>query len=599
MQYHLIHIASISGAIEVVKFLLNNNSDLLNIMDAYGQTPLLWAAANGHEALVDYLATMGADLTLATHDNDHKHEYLPIHWASERGHPAVVQCLIKHGADINVRLGEMQYHLIHIASGSGAIEVVKFLLNNNSSLLNIMDAYDQTPLLWAAANGHANVVAYLISENANLDIPTNRIDHTDHGKTPLTRAMESKHYEAANLLILKITAHQSKDSILPFVQTGTQALEFMVLEPALIKIFLQDDRIVHLINTTNDCNINQHSIDWYKASERRPSWFLRINKEKKTSSLFKPVKELGRGSYGIVRLFQSAEGQEIGVKSLREPVFDISKKERIHLAKELKREAEFNKRAYPEDNFSETFEFDYRENGKQIYNSRYLMPCAKGETAGLLIPQTTCPRQLAEITLQIAQELHRIHQIGIIHGDLNLKNIMINDCENKVFIIRLIDFGCSSYMTEHSAVLYSPESLGRWIPPEICVKKTTTVKPHPNQDVYALGFSLNAALNNHSSYQELMQLFPSVNRFILASQHINPMSRPSLKSLCEQLNNELHPKPKIEGLSNNTSQIEKSAKITKSALITHHLGASSPKKTSSTTTSDESELGTNKRCTIM
>ena len=578
MQYHLIHIASKAGQLEVVKILLNKDPDLLNINDTYGQTPVLWAAARNHEALVDYLATMGADLSIATNRPDHgDHGYLPIHWAAKRGYHTLVQCLINHGADINMRLGEMQYHLIHIASMAGHLEVVKILLNKNPDLLNITDAYHQTPVLWAAANGHAHVVAYFISENANLDIATNRPEHIDHDKTPLTRAMEGKHYGAANLLILKVTANQSKDIILPFVQAGTQALELMILDPALIHIFLQDHRVLRLIMNTSGCHISSQSIDWYKAAGRRPSLFAHINTETGGVSVFKPVRELGKGSNGIVRLFQNAESQEIGVKSLKDSIVDISSEQRDARARKLKREAEFNKLAYPNDQMSKIFEFNYISGDQRFYTNRYLMPYIKGEVAKLFIPKITCPHQLAEITLQIARELHRIHNIGIIHGDLSPSNMMIY-CENKKFIIRLIDFGCSSYLTDRSAYIFKADGSIKWYAPEV-VGTTNSIKPNQNQDVYSLGFSLNMVLDRHSSNQELMKLFPSIGLFISAAQNINPMARPSLESFCAQLSNEINPETQSD--ISPMMGVENSTKITTSALITHHFVTNSKKETSS------------------
>ena len=429
---------------------------------------------------------------------------------------------------------------IHYASKYGQLDVINMLLNKDPSLLNRIDNYGQTPIFLAAAHGHAHIVAYFITENADLNIAINRQGHADHGKTPLIKAIEGMHHETANVLILKITANQNENAILPFVQTGEQALELMVLDPRLINVLLQDSRIIRLISII--CHISPQSINWYKHSGRRPSWFLHIDRNKKTTSLFKPVKELGEGSYGIVRLFKTADGQEIGVKSLKKPAINLSPEERRDFRNELNKEVLFNKQAYPDGNFFKSFEFDFSNINRKIYTNRYVMPYVKGETAWELIPKTTCPRQLAKITLQIAQELQRIHDVGIIHGDLGPKNIMIHCGENKTIIVRLIDFGCSYYLTDTHATLWEPSAKGTWLPPEICNEKKEYIKPHPNQDVYALGYSLQLLLNANRSYQELIRLFPSINAFILAAQDIDPMARPSLISFYKQLDNELNPK---------------------------------------------------------
>ena len=63
-----------------------------------------------------------------------------------------------------------------------------------------MDKIGQTPLLWAAANGHADIVEYLIAEGAELNKATNTPGYADHEKTALDWANEREHTNAARLL---------------------------------------------------------------------------------------------------------------------------------------------------------------------------------------------------------------------------------------------------------------------------------------------------------------------------------------------------------------------------------------------------------------
>ena len=563
-QLPAIHYASRYGQLEIVQLLLIRNIGLLDVKDTFSQTPICFAAAYGHAHVVEHLAKLGADLTIVTNSPGHRaHGFLPIDWAIYREHYAVVQTLVDHSAKIDMRFGEQQIHLIHLASKRGLVDVAKIFLNKEPGLLNLMDAHGQTPLLWAAARGHVHVVEYLTSAGADVEMAINRPNHADHGKTPLTRALEGKHYDAANVLILKRAAYQSKESILPFVQTKDQALALMMLDPTLADIFLQEERIASLIKTP-DRNITPRSISWYKPRlERRPSFFMRFNREDKTLLVFNPVKVIGKGAVGVVRLFQSAEGHAIAVKSLKDDVVNVSQDQRCELTRQSQREAEFNNKAYPDDSLSETFDFDYQMFGNEMYSNRHVMPYIKGDNAQVLIPKITCPYQLAEITLQIALELQRIHKIGIIHGDLHTANIMIHR-ENMKFIIRLIDFGFSSYITEESATLW-PLNTGDWMPPEICNGSKTAVRPHPSQDVYALGFSLRFILEKHPLYQEVMELFPSISLFMLSSQDINPRRRPLLESFCTELQADIISKTAMRLLPNDAnavSQVECDAERT-------------------------------------
>lgn len=566
-KYHLIHIAAQKGHLKIVKMLLDENPDLLDVTDADNQTPILWAAAEGHAHVVDYLATLGADLTIATQNGSKTYQgYLPIHWATGKGHHAVVKQLIDHGAEINIRFGEMQYHLIHIAAQKGQLEIVKMLLDKNPALLELMDAYNQTPMLLAAANGHAHVVKYLISKKANLNCTTHRPNHKDHGKTPLTRAMEGGHHEVTNLLQLELKPNQSGERVIPFIQTGKQALELMIQEPSLITMLMQDERVEKLIHST-DSVITKQSIDWYKPAGRRLSWFASINLETNTSSVYKPVKELGKGTYGLVRLFQNATGEAIGVKSPRSNLVDAPDSERDVLSQDLKREAEFNKRAYPED-ISKFFEFDYQWDDEDIYTNRFIMPYVKGEILHLFLPKIPCHNQLAEIILQIAQELQRIHDTGIIHGDIKEDNIIIRLEDNKC-IVRFIDFGCSSYITENRAITFNTKN--SYIAPERLCNESTRLKPNANQDIYSFGLMLNRLLEKNSAYLQLIQKYPCIERFLSAAKNTNPQERPSLQAFCKQLNTELNPQNETDTLNTNTTQMKKGIKRAPSTLTIHNL----------------------------
>ena len=61
----------------------------------YGQTPLSWAAQNGHEAVVKLLLEKGADV-----ESKSSNGRTPLSWAAENGHEAVVKLLLEKGADV-------------------------------------------------------------------------------------------------------------------------------------------------------------------------------------------------------------------------------------------------------------------------------------------------------------------------------------------------------------------------------------------------------------------------------------------------------------------------------------------------------------------
>ena len=95
-------------------------------MDKIGQTPLLWAAANGHADIVEYLIAEGAELNKATNTPGYaEHEKTALHWAIERGHSVVACALIQANADIKIQLNNKLP--IHFAAKKGRIAIVKAL----------------------------------------------------------------------------------------------------------------------------------------------------------------------------------------------------------------------------------------------------------------------------------------------------------------------------------------------------------------------------------------------------------------------------------------------------------------------------------------
>ncbi|KAK0703024.1 hypothetical protein B0T26DRAFT_744167 [Lasiosphaeria miniovina] len=84
------HLAAYFGVQDAVYGLLQHWNSI-DEKDSYGQTPLSWAAENGHEAVVQQLLAKGA--IVETKDD---YGQTPLLWAAENGYEAVVQLLQSH-----------------------------------------------------------------------------------------------------------------------------------------------------------------------------------------------------------------------------------------------------------------------------------------------------------------------------------------------------------------------------------------------------------------------------------------------------------------------------------------------------------------------
>ena len=56
--------------------------------DRYGRTPLLWAAGNGHEAMVRLLVVKAVDP-----DSRDRNGWTPLSWAAKKGYKVVTALL--------------------------------------------------------------------------------------------------------------------------------------------------------------------------------------------------------------------------------------------------------------------------------------------------------------------------------------------------------------------------------------------------------------------------------------------------------------------------------------------------------------------------
>jgi ankyrin repeat protein len=104
-----LHLAAYFGVGEAVKALLQQTFETnlkttkgvtpsgaeLESKDDYSQTPLSWAAENGHEAVVKQLIEKGADMESKDEDGQ-----TLLSLAAENGHEAVVKQLLEKGADL-------------------------------------------------------------------------------------------------------------------------------------------------------------------------------------------------------------------------------------------------------------------------------------------------------------------------------------------------------------------------------------------------------------------------------------------------------------------------------------------------------------------
>ena len=183
--------AAASGHEAVVKLLLSTGKVDVNAEDRYDRTPLSWAAERGHEAVVKLLLSTGkVDV-----DAEDGYGQTPLSWAAERGHEAVVKLLLSTGkVDVDAE-DEGGQTPLSWAAEHGREAVVKLLLSISKVDVDRKDGDSRTPLSWAAEHGHEAVVKLLLS-TGKVDIDAKDRD----GRTPLSWAAEHGHEAVVKLL---------------------------------------------------------------------------------------------------------------------------------------------------------------------------------------------------------------------------------------------------------------------------------------------------------------------------------------------------------------------------------------------------------------
>jgi len=187
-----LHCASFFGIVEIVTGLLEVEGCSINNGDCVDNTPLVWAALNGHERVTEILLKRGD----VSPDKPGLGGQTPLFCAASNGHEGTVKMLLeRHEVNPNNPDNDGRTPL-HAAAWNGHEGVVKILLERDEVHPDKPDNDGRPPLWCAALNGHEGVVTMLLTRNeVNADKAHKK------GRTPLWCAAVNGHEGVVKMLL--------------------------------------------------------------------------------------------------------------------------------------------------------------------------------------------------------------------------------------------------------------------------------------------------------------------------------------------------------------------------------------------------------------
>ncbi|XP_046547141.1 putative ankyrin repeat protein RF_0381 [Haliotis rubra] len=195
---NILHLASIGGSVDIVKYVLVQKIVGINSRDKDGWTPAMKAALYKNKDVFDLLVEERADLLLVGDDKEtilhvacqggnveiiqylltqdtvgidkqDENGWTPVMHAAKGGHEAVFDVLVDKGADLSPVDGDKET-ILHVACEGGNVEIIKYLLKHDIVNINCQDGKGWTPIMHAAMSGHKGVFDVLVEGGADLSL---------------------------------------------------------------------------------------------------------------------------------------------------------------------------------------------------------------------------------------------------------------------------------------------------------------------------------------------------------------------------------------------------------------------------------------------
>ncbi|CAH1802310.1 unnamed protein product [Owenia fusiformis] len=156
--------AAMNNNTAAIKQLIHHKADI-NFQDEVGKNPLHYAANNDDDDSVKLLLKQMPDININVMDNENM---TPLHCAASSGSRECLRLLLKHKPEVDIRDKSGKTGLHHAAL-VGSMDCLKILLDNQADV-NIKDVDGRTALHHSAVVGSTECLEILLDHNADDDI---------------------------------------------------------------------------------------------------------------------------------------------------------------------------------------------------------------------------------------------------------------------------------------------------------------------------------------------------------------------------------------------------------------------------------------------
>ena len=202
--------AADGNALKMVHYFLKSGADV-NAKNGTNNTALIFASTKGHVDVVNLLLRKKADVNVKNHSKGDALIYAVLNKKTK-----VVSALLKSGARVNEKYDDGKTALL-MAVSDGSSDIAKLLIDHQADV-NAVDNTEMTALMIACEKGNADVALALLRAGADAD------RKSKYGDTALSKAISGKHAPIVRMLTKSGGNFNRQEALFSAVAAGNQEI---------------------------------------------------------------------------------------------------------------------------------------------------------------------------------------------------------------------------------------------------------------------------------------------------------------------------------------------------------------------------------------